>query len=298
MKNSKNKYPFQLCSIKRAKKTLGIDAQLYTPRENEDIPPLEIHSGFSRFVLTIVDKDKNISPTANIPATEVPYIKLRSKIAIEQLNDVKTPLVNKDNVSQNSLAFTQKLFDKNFKGKTPAEILLNNPDDKEKLLTVREWLAKNIGAYPKNQDQIDAIDEAIMLFDMGELSMAPTTTNQNGIIDVYRTDYKFKTKLDDKGNNLVYGISVVCDLEKDYPFIVNITNCYAPVETLPNGQKKIKMNEAVNTAKTSLSMSSSEWYGVISKMDRALKNFEIINFENAYKESQNIYNNAKQSAKG
>lgn len=294
MKNNKKKYPYQICSIKRAKKTLGVDAQLFTPRENEDIPPMEVHSGFSRFVLTLVDKEKNISPTANIPANDVLFVKLQSENAIRELNNASTP--NESNGSINdSIAYTQKLFDRNFKGRTPAEILMNNPDDKEKLLGVREWLNDNVAAYPKNQAQIDAIDEAIMLFDMGELGNKTTVVNTSHVFDIYRTDYKFKTKTDDKGNNLIYGISVVCDTSKDYPFIINITNCYAPVQTLSNGQKNIKMNEAVNMMKSSLSMSSSEWYSVISRMSNTLKNFEAINFERAYKESQDLYNQASKN---
>ena len=298
MKNNRKKYPYQVHSIKRAKKTLGIDAQLFTPRDNEDIPPMEVHSGFSRFVLTLVDKEKNISPTANIPANEIAFIKLQTENVIKELG--KTPLPNEVKATTtNSVAYTQQLYDRNFKGKTPAEVLLSNPGDKEKLLGVRDWLASNLSAYPKNQAQIDAIDDAIMLFDMGELNgdASVTASVNNTVFNVYKTDYKFKTKTDDKGNNLIYGISIVCDTAKDYPFIVNIMNCYAPVQTLANGQKNIKMNEAVNEMKTSLSMNVSEWYGAISRMYNTLNNFEAMNFERAYNESQELYEASKNASK-
>ena len=69
------KYPKQIDSIIRKNKmgikTLGLDAELFLPSADENISPLEMHSGFSRIVLSLIDKkgenDITVS-TANIPA--------------------------------------------------------------------------------------------------------------------------------------------------------------------------------------------------------------------------------------
>jgi hypothetical protein len=52
----------------------------------------------------------------------------------------------------------------------------------------------------------------------------------------------------------VYSVSVICDPSKDYPFTVNVENCYAPVETKPDGTKNIKMTEAIDRQKSSFAM--------------------------------------------
>ena len=80
------KYPYQVFSIKRKDKVLGADAKLFTPSEAEKTNPLET-SGFSRFEMTIVNKDSSgtQTATANIPANDVPYIMATSNIALQQM---------------------------------------------------------------------------------------------------------------------------------------------------------------------------------------------------------------------
>lgn len=288
MSNNKYQYPKQVVSLKRKSKIIGADAELFLPTDKEIISPLEIHSGFSRFVFTIVDNttDKTITPTANIPAREVAFIKKMTDVAIDKMAD---GVVEKADALSDSIAYSVKLLDKNFKGKTPAEVLLANPADKENLAKVKDWLKLNLNnpSYAKFKDnntkQINAIEEAINLFDIGELQQQRSASASN--ITIYSTDYKFKNKTNDKGYNLVYSISIICDPSRNYPFTVNITNCYAPVETNNDGTKNIKMTEAVDTIKSSFSMSSAEWYGFIDRIDRTLFNFENMNFATQFGEA-------------
>lgn len=299
-KNNKKKYPFQVCALKRKTRTLGVDAQLYTPRPEEDIPPLEMHSGYSRFVITLINTETDTVTTANISAKEVPSITLRTELAIKRVDRLNDYLyISNANSSQPaSPAYTQKLFDKNFKGRTPAEVLMSNPDDREKLLNVREWLNKNLAAYPKNKSQIDAIDEAITLLDIGELKKNDDTPKVSiKPFEVFTSDCKFKTKTNDKGYNLIYGISLTCDPNKNNPFELKIMNCYAPVKTLPGGQKNIVMNEAVDKTEVSINMSIDEWNFVITEINNRKKDFEFMHSKAAFEEANRIYTDARNEAK-
>lgn len=280
------KYPFQIASVKRQKKVLGVDAKLFTPTDKEGLSPLELHSGFSRFELTIVDKDTNTTPTANIPAKDMYYIAKMTDIASQHI--VSCGLNgNTGTTNTVSPAYTQKLVDKNFKGMTPAEVLLKDPSQETALKNTRNWLEQNVAKYPANKAQITAIDEAIKLLNDGKLSAADATTNvssQNLV--VYKTDYKFKSKKNEKGYNLIYGIEVTCDPTRNYPFTITIMNCYAPVETGANGQKNIKMNAAENTVRSSLPMDKMEWICLVENMSRILSLFEQMNFANLFKDAQ------------
>ena len=67
---NKMKYPAQMCSFKRKNKVLAIDCHLDRPAEDD--PPLQMHAGWSRYGMSIIDKSKEstVVATANIPYSE------------------------------------------------------------------------------------------------------------------------------------------------------------------------------------------------------------------------------------
>ena len=216
--NEKIKYPRQVGSIKRSKKVLGIDAELHLPTEEEilNTPPLAMHSGYSRFEVSLIDKDQDAVAVANIPANDVFYIKQKTEIAMDRIVDAQYVKRTATAVSKpKSIAYTQQIMaDKNFKGKTPAEILINTPENKELLIRTRDWLSANLSKYPRNKPQIDAINEALDLFDTGMLSSedaAEYADTYESMITVYDSGSKFKTKKNEKGFNLVYDIKITCE---------------------------------------------------------------------------------------
>lgn len=75
-----------------------------------------------------------------------------------------------------SKAYAVKFFIGEFRGKTPAQVLTEDPENVDKLLKQKEQLSANVSRYPKNQDQIDAIDEAITLLENGMLAESVTDT--------------------------------------------------------------------------------------------------------------------------
>lgn len=283
-KSREIKYPYQVFSIKRKDKVLGADAKLFIPTEVEKSNPLET-SGFSRFELTIVNKtaEGTQTATANIPTMDIPYILKVSDIALNQM--ICNPIISSSESATNTnLAYTQKLFDKNFKGLTPAEVLLKDPSHETQLLNIKTWLEQNLSKYPANKNQIVAITEAIELLHNGKLTTANTeSTSSNANISIYKSEYKFKTKKNEKGYNLIYGIEIICDPTRNYPFIISIMNCYAPVETGANGQKNIKLNQAEQTVKLQMMITTREWYSLISKMNDTRTYFEQSKFLENFK---------------
>lgn len=276
------KYPWQITAVKRNKKVLGVDAQLYTPPATDS--PLEMHSGFSRFILTILDGSRGESPVphkANINVHDVAMIRFKTECAMRNMMERPNPAAAGSSVSADvpgDVAYTVKLLDKAYRGKTPAEVLIANPAEKDGLLRTRGWLESNLGKYPSNASQIEAIDQAIQLLAIGELAPVSGTASITGMT-IYETEYKFFTTKNDKGYNAIYQISVICDPEKNYPFVVSVTNGFAPVETLPDGRKNIKISAAEGITKASMSLSDAEWYGVVDRMAATKQQFEEMHFK-------------------
>lgn len=272
--DEENKYNNQIASVLRSKKTLGVDSFLSTPNIKKGQPALEMHAGYSRFVFTILDSTSGTMKTAhvNIPAMDVALLKVRTEYAINQMmNTSSTP--NTDL----SEAYTVKLLSRDFSGKSPAQVLIENPDNREKLEQTRRWLEDNKARYPKNQEQIDAINDALDLLDLGQLNAVSTNDT---IIELYREDIKIpnSNKLNENGKTFVYSINIVCDTSKDFPFAINITNCYATPKRSPYGQVIVDMKTAEKQTKLSILLNTKEWFNIVNRMDSNVKCFEQMNF--------------------
>ncbi len=292
-------YPKQVDSIIRAKKTLGVDAELYTPNLEEGDSPLEMHCGYSRFVFTLIDKEGSeiIYPKANIPAKDVVYIKTKTDIALLQLTT--SPQGTKTDMDDErgglSTAYTQKLTLGKFSGRTPAAILLDNKDLANELANQRDFLMKNAEKYPANKAQAQAIDEALKLQEKGNLELLNKGDSKNDTITIYDIPYKPLMSIsDNEGNNLVYSIKITCDSMKRYPFSINISNCFAPVKRDDTGQLKVSMSKAKNKKESTLLVTEMEWYSLISRVSKTLELFEMINFKKQFTLAEEHYQKNKE----
>lgn len=294
-------YPFQVASIIQQKngefKTLGIDAMLSTPNssdENEKNMPLEMHSGFSRFKVTLIKKsDSSTFLWGNIPANDVAYIYKKTKDAMSVLTNGK---VNKPTGEKLSPAYVERFGMGTFKGKTPAELLLENLNNKAELIKQGEFLNKNADKYPANKKMIAAIKDAINLQKEGKL-VNKTVDVPTSILEIYNEPMKpLRSKTNEKGLNMVYGIKVICDTSKNLPFSIEIMNCYAPLEVTSTGTLNPKMKEAENTEKISMNLSEKDWFATIDRMNKTLINFENVNFQKQFKiAADGYFANAKEA---
>lgn len=283
--DTKIEYPNQVGSIVRSKKTLGIDAFLATSQTQKGQSPLELHAGFSRFVFTIIDRTSGTKKFvhANISPDEIDLIKKKSDLAIERIFNLKNGLASEEK-QELSPAYTVAMTSRELAKKTPAQLLNEDPANKSKLESAKKWLSDNLSRYPNNKTQIDAIDDAIKLFDDGKLKKDITVASK--IIDLYKVDTKIPNskKLNAKYNNktLVYSISICCQPGQDYPFAINIMNCYASTKTTSTGGIVGEMSTAEGKETFSILLTESEWNILITKLDKITRMFEEQNFKELY----------------
>ena len=277
---AKNLYPWQTFAARRQTKVLSVEAYLSAPGDDA-ASPLELHSGFSRFLLTIIDKDKKptATPKANIPCRDLSVIVRRSEEAIRMLVE-KESSTDETNDLGTSAAYKQTLMFGVHKGKTPAEVLLKNPGDKEALLKDKKWLESNLSKFPANKAQIDAIDDAITLLEIGELN--PVSVFAPKGIKIYKTEYKHFSEKDSEGNHLIYAISMYFDPAKKNPFICEISNCWAPIEIAPTGAHRPIMSQSRGEVKSSIALSEEEWCLMMDRMSSLKTYFELTNFRTLY----------------
>ncbi len=279
-------YPFQVASLKQEKngekKTLGIDARLAPPNaesETEKAMPLEMHSGYSRFVATLIKKTEKGADfvKGNIPADEVGYIFEKTKEAMSLMCLTK----NKPQKQAASPAYTERFTLGTLKGKTPAEILLENKDNKKSLLSQKEFLAKNADKFPANKKLMAAIDDAISLLDNGKLK--PGIEPASSVVIIY--DEQTKPLLSTKDENdkyLVYGIRILCDTSRNLPFSFEIANCRAPLNIAENKKLNVRMSEATDNKRFVMNLSEKDWFKVIDRMNSSVKEFENLVFKKMY----------------
>ena len=86
------------------------------------------------------------------------------------------------------------------------------------------------------------------------------------------------TQKNEKGDTLVYSINIVFDPSKNYPFIVEISNCFAPIEVMSTGQHRPVMQKATHMTKSSIALTDSEWVGLITHLSDIKGYFELTNF--------------------
>ena len=273
--DKENKYNEQVISIKRTKKTLGVDALLFTPNIKSGQPAFEMHAGYSRFKFSLLDNStgKLNVLNFNVHADEVGLLKLRSEFAINYMMESKMKVSDLPATP----AYTVKMASKEYNGKTPAQILAEDPSKKEALISTKKWLMDNLAKYPRNQEQIDAIDEALDLLDFGTLKNVEAASN---IIEIYKADIKIPNaaKVNENGKTFVYSVSIVCDTGKDFPFAINIQNMYATPRKSPTGQITADLKSAENNVKSSLLLTTDEWYKIVNKMDKLVDCFEHTNY--------------------
>lgn len=286
-------YPHQVASVIQKKngksKTLGIDAELSIPRidsENEKAMPLEMHSGFSRFVATLIEKGDNKSfVKANIPADDISYIYEKTQLALLAYSNAKMQNAS-SSASEIPACYTAVFGMGKFKGKTPAALLMEDPNNEQELIAQGEFLNKNAEKYPANKTMVAAIKEAIMLHRAGELKPVDNNACQTGIIELYNEQTKpLRSNTDDKGNTFVYGIKIICDISRNLPFSFEITNCYAPVKVMQDGTLRVEMKSAEKIQTISMNLSEKDWVKIISRLNKTLENFEMINFKEQLKKA-------------
>lgn len=251
--------------------------------------PYGVHSPYSVFKIVLLEAGKS-SCSFNIKPRDLPDIVEKTKYANSYLMNARLNKESNNNVSsegtpteKESPAFTVKFFLGEFKGLSPAEVLLKDAANKNKLQSQIEFLNQNIDKYPRNKIQIDAISEAIKLSDEGKLqSEAENSSSMQSsgtrTFSIYEEDVKIPNieKLDEDGNTFVYSCSIKCNPEMTQPITVEVMNCYAP--PIPGEKTKAKLSAASKKTVLSFVLTEKEWNSMVSEMVDTEKTFKMTNY--------------------
>ena len=291
---NKMKYPSQMCSFKRKNVVFAVDCHLDRP--DEDDPPLEMHAGWSRYSMSIIDThtENTYVLSANIPYSEAvvvahkilavcdDYLLTRDKAAAAVSDTAQ------DTGSTSAAAFAVTFKAGSLKGKTPGEVVLNENGTK----TVEgqiAFLQTNLKKFPDNQKVIDACNAAIEAFKSGTLSEGASVPKVQSLKWVHRTPIKFLEKKKNKdGKCFVYAYTITCDYEKtDYPWHIGIVNGYADITHKENGSVNIS-SQVAERSESSINLSNDEAIYLARRMEMTMMEFETVEFRNLYKEVEEI----------
>lgn len=254
------KYKEEIANVQRGAGTdkpitFAVDAKRFTPRTES--APLMYYNDYARFVFSIINKGGN-RLQAQIRPQEVPLLSKKYRYALQNIMD--KPLSVKS--SATSKAATVKIAMRG--GKTAVQLLSEGikPEDLE---YTKGILEQNVSRYPKNQEQIDAINEAIELQKSGNLS--ETSVADSGIIPLYKSEYRYMTGLE-QGTRNNYTFSIECNT-REQTFIFSIKNAIVKVE---NG---IAGTDVIKTLNQYFTCTLQEFDEVIEAMQRTMRWFEM-----------------------
>lgn len=252
--------------------------------------PLEIYDAtFSRLSGVLINADK-VAATFNIRKESLPLIIKKSEFAF---NKEMEYMLSKADTPQLSSAYTVKITTGKLKGKTPAELLIEDPENKNILNEHYKFLKSNLAKYPKNQTQMDAIMEAAKLLSEGKLSENLVT--KEVVIPIYTPGFRpLVNRTREDGKSFVYDIKINWHVGSDNPVVIEVVNFYAPVIKTNDGLLNVKVTEkdAESEIKNTMSMSLEMWEDIIYNIKMQMRAFEITNFASSFKmaEQQEIAN--------
>lgn len=255
----------------------------------EKTHPLKIYSGFSRFVLTLIDSQKE-NVFGNIKPGEVADIIDRSgyakKLHFDSLWDQKKEASD----VASSPAFTVKLPMGKLKGMSPGEALAGSEDPEATIDYLRsswKWLSENKDPkyVKKNREQMDAITLAVSLFRDGKIdrSSCPVT------IPLYDGGFRpLRSKKQLGTKTFVYEVKILWHVSADRPVEVVIKNYYAPVTQKEDGRLNVQAKEAEALKSVSMSLSTAEWADCLRRMSLCMEHFEMLHSRDAFRAADRL----------
>ncbi len=279
-------YPKQCASIVMDK-TLTCEAWLTRASAKGGVPPFEIFRTStdseigefaSRFGLILINNDKQVS-TGNIEFSEMYDIINRTNFALNKSYELELA-PQKSSGPEKSIAYTTKFVAGNLKGKSPAQVILENGEEEGKKILNDQYvfLKKNLQKYKDNQKIMDAIVESGNLLKEGKLSKDEISSGSNEFV-IYDGGIKpLIRKKHPKNQNLckIYEIKIVCDFSRRYPVNIKVLNYFAPVEKKENGTlnvQKAKMDKST-LINNQINVTLLVWEGFVRSIERCMNAFE------------------------
>ena len=276
MKNPKE------CVCIQKNQTFFVLNELTIPECKDGSEPLTFHHDtFSRFKFVLISKEKRPA-TANVPVNELPAI--FQKIRNLSLRDMLSVQKQKSEPSK-SLAYTTTINAGTLKGKTPAALLLEDAQTNKRLLiNQKNWLESNLGRYPRNAAQITAIEDALRLYEAGQLDAEESKAGVQAET-VYSSGMRSLIRRKHGDKYFVYEITIRWDGASEKPVEIDIRNYYAPVTRTEKGLLNVKAREREGEIRNVISLTLEEWLWVEHMLESNIRTFEDLYARNHYKQA-------------
>lgn len=287
--------------------SIDVQDKLVSISETSDTPPLQVHEGrLSRYVVTIKNPDKEFVSTS-IPAEDVRALAadievLNAELLRYEADDELSASSAKVATSPESSAPTSisasapnvTLQFGKFAGKTPLQVLAEDPANKEQLLWTKSLLEKNLEKFPKNKTTIDSINYAISLLESGSINSADTSANDASnsggkkCIVYNQPIHTGRSASSGDGFYTVTGIKITCFFGRKYPWQVEISSCEAPVTKGAKGDMQVEFSKRRNSKCLKINLSRHDWHKISLFMEANLDRFENANYPTLYERSRKI----------
>ena len=254
-------YPNEIFVAQRKTQTFIVDSHMSkaTAKPENDArpaPPLTIFDRYSRYTAVLVNTEKSTkSVVANIP------------------------------VRNAAIALV----------KTPAAVLVDNPEQAQNLANQINYLRSKLQKYPDNQKQIDAIEHALSLLNQGMLNR--NLVNQTNEIVIYEATLRPLKSRERHGNCwFIYDIKISWIVGENSPVHVRVSNYYAPVEQRNDGTYNVmaKNREKGTDTTNEMNLTVDEWLGCIDAMNDNKLQFVVNNASACYGEWRQLNKEARE----
>lgn len=297
---NKVRYPLEVNNIVR-KKTFYVNSHLSPANPEEGEPPLKIFGHWSRYEFCVINDQKKAA-TANVDLASMRKILRESNIYFQRHMNLLSR--NKSGKATTSIAYTTKLTGK-YNGQTPADILLSKGEQgKTELENQKQWLVNNLARYPKNQGQIDAINDAINLYANGQLDKSKASNTRQTVYCVTTRPLIRKKApqqiINKYPQNLqavihpCYEIKIDWDLGAEgYPVRVSIFNYYCPVTQDPKTKmvnvlrSQMCKDDGTHTL-NSMDLTVDEWMETLENIKADIDMFRMLYAKKMYSTAMSI----------
>lgn len=288
---NKSKNPREVAYIVEKSTFAVLDGLTEADIENEE-EPLTLHSRkFSRFSFLIINQDKKAA-TANLNVKEMFGFLEKSHFAMQQ------EMLYQFNSGSNEeeelpLAYTVTITSGTLKGRTPADVLLNDREEGKKLLNNQyTFLKNNLSKYPKNKTQMDAIVNASQLLKEGKLDADAVGKWQTKRISLYSSGLRpLVNRKNNAGMSFVYELTVDWLLGEKRPLMITIVNYYAPVIKKDDGMLNVQVKQRDQTTlrNNTVNLTFEDWAYVQHMIETDIERFESGIYWNKRKESDRYF---------
>lgn len=288
---NKSKNPREIAYIVEKSTFAILDGLTESNIENEE-EPLTLHSRkFSRISFLIINQDKKAA-TANMNVKEMFGFLEKSHFAMQQ------EMLYQFNSGSNEeeelpLAYTVTITSGTLKGRTPADVLLNDGEEGKKLLNNQyTFLKNNLSKYPKNKTQMDAIVNASQLLKEGKLDADAVGKGQTKRISLYSSGLRpLVNRKNNAGMSFVYELTVDWLLGEKRPLMITIVNYYAPVIKKDDGMLNVQVKQRDQTTlrNNTVNLTFDDWAYVQHMIETDIERFESGIYWNKRKESDRYF---------